>query len=118
MIVKAKLQGFHTNPYKTEDEAVKDAFRLARGMTYKAAAAGLNLGGGKFLGQVRAPPRLASALASRRLASRLRLAALRVPASRSRESLFDLGMLVQCWILALLAVARRLASIATTESDS
>lgn len=33
--------------YKTEDEALVDVLRLSRGMTYKAAAAGLNLGGGK-----------------------------------------------------------------------
>jgi leucine dehydrogenase len=33
--------------YDTEEEAVVDCLRLARGMTYKAAAAGLNLGGGK-----------------------------------------------------------------------
>jgi leucine dehydrogenase len=33
--------------YDSEDEAVLDCLRLARGMTYKAAAAGLNLGGGK-----------------------------------------------------------------------
>ena len=33
--------------YAGTDEAVTDALRLARGMTYKAAAAGLNLGGGK-----------------------------------------------------------------------
>ncbi len=33
--------------YASEEEAVTDALRLARGMTYKAAAAGLNLGGGK-----------------------------------------------------------------------
>jgi leucine dehydrogenase len=33
--------------YQNDDEAVVDALRLARGMTYKAAAAGLNLGGGK-----------------------------------------------------------------------
>ena len=33
--------------YGSTDEAVIDALRLARGMTYKAAAAGLNLGGGK-----------------------------------------------------------------------
>lgn len=33
--------------YKTEEEAIEDAIRLARGMTYKAAVAGLNLGGGK-----------------------------------------------------------------------
>jgi len=34
-------------PYKTEKEAIEDALRLARGMTYKYAAAGVNLGGGK-----------------------------------------------------------------------
>lgn len=33
--------------YATEEDALKDVLRLSRGMTYKAAAAGLNLGGGK-----------------------------------------------------------------------
>lgn len=33
--------------YEKEEEAVYDVLRLARGMTYKAAVAGLNLGGGK-----------------------------------------------------------------------
>ena len=33
--------------YPTEWDATEDAMRLARGMTYKYAAAGLNLGGGK-----------------------------------------------------------------------
>jgi leucine dehydrogenase len=33
--------------YASTEEAVTDALRLARAMTYKAAAAGLNLGGGK-----------------------------------------------------------------------
>lgn len=33
--------------YASEEEAVLDCLRLARGMTFKAAAAGLNLGGGK-----------------------------------------------------------------------
>jgi leucine dehydrogenase len=33
--------------YESEADAVRDALRLSRGMTYKAAAAGLNLGGGK-----------------------------------------------------------------------
>jgi leucine dehydrogenase len=33
--------------YDSTDEAVTDALRLARGMTYKAAVAGINLGGGK-----------------------------------------------------------------------
>ncbi len=33
--------------YQTEEEAVFDVLRLARGMTYKNAVAGLNLGGGK-----------------------------------------------------------------------
>lgn len=33
--------------YKNEDEALIDVLRLSKGMTYKAAASGLNLGGGK-----------------------------------------------------------------------
>lgn len=33
--------------YKTEAEALQDVLRLSRGMTYKAAITGLNLGGGK-----------------------------------------------------------------------
>ena len=33
--------------YDSEMDAVEDALRLARGMTYKYAAAGVNLGGGK-----------------------------------------------------------------------
>jgi len=33
--------------YTTEEEAVADVLRLSRGMTYKAAITGLNLGGGK-----------------------------------------------------------------------
>ncbi|HEY8365139.1 MAG TPA: Glu/Leu/Phe/Val dehydrogenase [Haloplasmataceae bacterium] len=33
--------------YASEEDAVIDALRLARGMTYKNAAAGLNIGGGK-----------------------------------------------------------------------
>lgn len=33
--------------YKTEEEALIDVLRLSKGMTYKASAAGLNLGGGK-----------------------------------------------------------------------
>jgi leucine dehydrogenase len=41
------LGGCRMWPYETEEEAVVDALRLARGMTYKAAASGLNLGGGK-----------------------------------------------------------------------
>src|SRR3954451_22382727 len=33
--------------YASDDDAIIDALRLARGMTYKNAVAGLNLGGGK-----------------------------------------------------------------------
>lgn len=33
--------------YSSEEEALQDVLRLAKGMTYKNAAAGLNLGGGK-----------------------------------------------------------------------
>ncbi len=41
------LGGTRMWPYKTEQEALNDVLRLSRGMTYKAAVAGLNLGGGK-----------------------------------------------------------------------
>ncbi|SMB95247.1 leucine dehydrogenase [Thermanaeromonas toyohensis ToBE] len=41
------LGGVRMWPYASEDEAILDVLRLARGMTYKNAAAGLNLGGGK-----------------------------------------------------------------------
>lgn len=33
--------------YNTEEEAINDVLRLSRGMTYKAAVSGLNMGGGK-----------------------------------------------------------------------
>ena len=39
--------GLRMWPYATDEEAVFDALRLSRGMTYKYAAAGVNLGGGK-----------------------------------------------------------------------
>ncbi|HLR51844.1 MAG TPA: Glu/Leu/Phe/Val dehydrogenase [Candidatus Avamphibacillus sp.] len=41
------LGGTRMWTYNSESEAIEDALRLARGMTYKNAAAGLNLGGGK-----------------------------------------------------------------------
>jgi leucine dehydrogenase len=41
------LGGLRMWPFKDFEEAMTDALRLSRGMTYKAAAAGLNLGGGK-----------------------------------------------------------------------
>ena len=41
------LGGMRLWHYEREAGAVEDALRLARAMTYKAAAAGLNLGGGK-----------------------------------------------------------------------
>lgn len=39
--------GLRMFPYQSEREAIKDVLRLARAMTYKAAIAGLNFGGGK-----------------------------------------------------------------------
>jgi len=33
--------------YANDEDALIDALRLSKGMTYKAAVAGLNLGGGK-----------------------------------------------------------------------
>jgi len=41
------LGGTRMWPYKTEQDALDDVLRLSRGMTYKNAVAGLNLGGGK-----------------------------------------------------------------------
>src|ERR687891_991526 len=41
------LGGTRFYPYANEEEALVDVLRLSKGMTYKAAAAGLDLGGGK-----------------------------------------------------------------------
>lgn len=41
------LGGLRMWPYESEDDAITDALRLSRGMTYKNAAMGLDLGGGK-----------------------------------------------------------------------
>ena len=41
------LGGTRMWPYASEQEALNDVLRLSRGMTYKAAVSGLNLGGGK-----------------------------------------------------------------------
>lgn len=41
------LGGTRMWPYASEEEALTDVVRLSRGMTYKASAMGLNLGGGK-----------------------------------------------------------------------
>jgi leucine dehydrogenase len=41
------LGGARFRPYSSEDDALIDVLRLSRGMTYKNAAAGLDLGGGK-----------------------------------------------------------------------
>ena len=41
------LGGVRMLPYGSEEEALHDVLRLARGMTYKAAVSGVSLGGGK-----------------------------------------------------------------------
>ena len=41
------LGGLRMWPFESDEEALIDVLRLSRGMTYKAAAAGLNLGGAK-----------------------------------------------------------------------
>ncbi len=41
------LGGTRFYPYASTDDAVRDVLDLSRGMTYKAAVAGLDLGGGK-----------------------------------------------------------------------
>jgi leucine dehydrogenase len=46
-ILGPALGGLRMWPYANEEEALTDVLRLSRGMTYKNAVAGLNLGGGK-----------------------------------------------------------------------
>ena len=41
------LGGTRFYPYASTDDAVRDVLNLSRGMSYKAALAGLDLGGGK-----------------------------------------------------------------------
>lgn len=41
------LGGCRMQPYESEEQALADVLRLSRGMTYKSALAGLQLGGGK-----------------------------------------------------------------------
>lgn len=41
------LGGVRMWPYESEEDALTDALRLSRGMTYKNAVMGLNFGGGK-----------------------------------------------------------------------
>ncbi len=41
------LGGVRMRPFASEEEALDDVLRLARGMTYKAAISGVDLGGGK-----------------------------------------------------------------------
>lgn len=41
------LGGVRMRPFTTEEEALEDVLRLARGVTYKAAISGVDLGGGK-----------------------------------------------------------------------
>jgi leucine dehydrogenase len=46
-ILGPALGGTRMWNYATEDEALQDVLRLSRGMTFKAAISGINLGGGK-----------------------------------------------------------------------
>lgn len=41
------LGGIRMRPYPSEQDALRDVLRLSRAMTFKAAMAGINLGGGK-----------------------------------------------------------------------
>lgn len=46
-VLGTALGGCRIRPYASRDEAVADAMRLAKGMTYKSSLAGLDFGGGK-----------------------------------------------------------------------
>ena len=54
LVDRRSLGGCRVRPYLTTDHAVRDVERLARSMTFKAAAAGLRIGGGK--GVIALPP--------------------------------------------------------------
>jgi leucine dehydrogenase len=41
------IGGVRMQPYKSEEDAVRDVLLLSKSMTYKSAAAGINLGGGQ-----------------------------------------------------------------------
>jgi leucine dehydrogenase len=58
-ILGPALGGTRFWSYASDEEAIIDALRLARGMTYKNAVAGLNLGGGKsvIIGDNKTPSR-------------------------------------------------------------
>ena len=43
------IGGVRMLPYGTEGEAIEDALRLSKAITYKASLAGLNLGGGSAI---------------------------------------------------------------------
>ncbi len=63
------LGGCRMKPYVSEANALTDALRLSRAMTYKSAMAGLNLGGGKSVIMLDSPaqktPELLKAFAER-----------------------------------------------------
>ena len=67
------LGGIRVRSYATEGDALVDVLRLAEAMTYKAALAGLNLGGGKavVLGEPAADRRAATFRALGRMIERL-----------------------------------------------
>ncbi len=46
-VLGPSLGGTRMWPYQNESEALRDVLRLSRGMTFKSAISGLNLGGGK-----------------------------------------------------------------------
>ena len=49
------LGGVRMRPYASTDDALADALRLSRTMTYKNALAGLNVGGGKAVNGAGSP---------------------------------------------------------------
>jgi phenylalanine dehydrogenase len=51
------LGGCRIKPYISKNEALEDALRLSKGMTYKSSAAGLFLGGGKAVISAEKPTR-------------------------------------------------------------
>ena len=98
------LGGTRLWKYDSEEEAVIDVLRLSMGMTYKAAVAGLNLGGGKsvIIGDPEIPRR-EMIFRVLRLARKSNTASATIgptpcTASRSsRDALMTASSVPKCW---------------------
>ncbi len=89
------LGGCRMWPYASDEEALRDALRLARGMTYKSAVANLGIGGGKTV--IIGDPRTGKTEALLRAAGRAidRMGGRYIAAEDSGTSVADMKVMAQ-----------------------